>query len=50
MSWTTDSDLGFGINVDWDWDKNEVPEGHTMSFMQALTTSTQSIISRAVFP
>jgi len=35
---------GFGINVDWDWDKNEIPNGHTMPFMDALTTAIQSLI------
>ena len=41
---------GFGVNVDWDWDKNEIPKGHTMSFMRALTTSAEGLIIRAALP
>jgi len=42
--------IGFGINVDWDWDKNEIPKGHTMPFMQALSATTEGLAPRFVFP
>jgi len=41
---------GFGINVDWDWDKNEIPKGHTMPFMEALATDTEGLIIRGALP
>ena len=41
---------GFGINVDWDWDKNEIPNGHTMTFMNALATTTESLSVLFMFP
>ena len=42
--------LGFGIDVDWDWDKNEIPKGHTMSFMRALAAAIQGMLALLVFP
>ena len=41
---------GFGIDVDWNWDKNEIPNGHTMTFMNALATATQSLPFLFMFP
>ena len=43
LGYLTQVTPGFGINVDWDWDKNEIPNGHTMPFMHALTTSIQTL-------
>ena len=36
--------------MDWDWDNKEIPSGHTMSFLRALTTSAEGLILRAVVP
>jgi len=36
--------------MDWDWNKTEIPKGHTMPFMQALSTSIEGLVTRAVFP
>ena len=41
---------GFGINADWDLDKNEIPNGHTMTFMNALATTTRSLPALIMFP
>ncbi len=41
---------GFGINVNWDWDKTELPNGHTMPFMQALSTTIDGLPIRVAFP
>jgi hypothetical protein len=41
---------GFGINVDWDWDKNEIPKGHTMPFMRALSIATEGLFLLVVLP
>jgi len=41
---------GFGINVDWDWDKNEIPKGHTMPFMRALSTAAEALLLRFALP
>jgi hypothetical protein len=38
------------MNVDWDWDKGEIPKGHTIPFMQALSTALDGIGLRAAFP
>jgi hypothetical protein len=41
---------GFGIKVVWDWDKNEIPKGHSMPFMQATVTALEGVVLRAAFP
>jgi hypothetical protein len=41
---------GFGVNVGWDWDKNEIPKGHTMPFMRALSIAAEGLLLRMVFP
>ena len=41
---------GFGIDVDWDWDRNEIPNGHTITFMNALATATRSMPLLFMFP
>ena len=41
---------GFGIDVNWDWDKAEIPKGHTMPFMQALSTATDGMPLRFALP
>ena len=38
------------MNVGWDWDKGEVPKGHTIPFMQTLTTALEGIGLRVAFP
>ena len=52
MGWLAESDFnsGFGINVDWDWDKSEIPKGHTIPFLQALSTATDGMVTRVAFP
>jgi hypothetical protein len=41
---------GFGINVNWEWDKGEIPEGHTMPFMEALAAALDGLLLRAALP
>ena len=41
---------GFGIDVDWNWDKNEISNGYTMTFMNALATATRSMPLLFMFP
>ena len=49
MSWLT-ATAGFGINVDWEWHKTEIPKGHSMPFMQALSTAIEGMVLRAALP
>jgi hypothetical protein len=36
--------------VDWDWDKSEIPKGHTIPFIQALSTAPEGLIFRTALP
>ena len=42
--------LGFGMNVGWDWDQDEIPKGHTIPFMQTLSTALEGVSLRIAFP
>ena len=50
LSSLTQVTSGFGIDVDWDCDKNEIPKGHTMSFMRALAAAAEGLLVLLVFP
>ena len=36
--------------MDWYWDENEIPKGHTMPFMRALTTATEGLMLFLALP
>jgi len=38
------------MNVDWDWDKGEIPKGHTIPFMRALSIALEGIGFRVALP
>ena len=38
------------MNVGWDWDKDEIPKGHTIPFMEALSTALEGLGLRVAFP
>ena len=50
LSSLTQVTSGFGIDMDWDCDKNEIPKGHTMPFMRALTAAIQGMLVLPAFP
>ena len=41
---------GFGISTDWDVDREVLALGHSMSFMEALKVSTETLTFRAAVP
>ena len=41
---------GFGINVNWDWDKNEIPTGHSLPFIRALSIAIEGMVIRLALP
>ena len=38
------------MTVGWDWVMDEIPKGHAMPFMQALSTALEGIGLRVAFP